>query len=210
MARPVSIVSALYGVCALSCGGPSDGSMSTADTSTTTPTPVSTAGTPGAPVALPVPTVSPVATPTFTPGNFFITISGLRFSPLNLTVPPGGTVNVQNLDHMPHSVTSEQAPGAFTPGKVNGIAFDTGEFTTGTRSFTIPTGAMGGTVVPFFCIVHGATMATPTGTITITTGPNPPSSSPAGSPATPTANPSTMPPATTPISPAMPMPAGPY
>ena len=58
----------LLAVAALAACGGSDGSSS----STPTPTPT---------------------TPTTTSG-FFITISGLAFTPLNLHVPPGGTVTV--------------------------------------------------------------------------------------------------------------------
>ena len=100
------------------------------------------------------------------PSGFVITISNLAFSPLDLHVPPGQTVTVVNRDSMGHSVTSEASPGAFTPGSASGVSFDTGVFT-GTRSFTIPANAPSGAVVPYFCSSHKATMATPTGTITI-------------------------------------------
>ncbi len=100
-----------------------------------------------------------------TPG-FYIVISGMAFSPLNLHVPPGGTVTVLNDDSTAHSVTSESAPNAFTPGSVAGISFDTGPFT-GNHSFTLPADAKNGTAIPYYCTVHKSAMATPTGTITI-------------------------------------------
>jgi plastocyanin len=100
------------------------------------------------------------------PTGFYISISNMSFAPLNLAVPPGATVTVLNRDAMAHSVTSEATAGAFTPGAVAGISFDTGAFT-GTRSFTIPSGAVQGTVVPYYCNTHLGTMATPTGTITV-------------------------------------------
>jgi len=73
---------------------------------------------------------------------------------------------VVNDDGMPHSVTSEATQNAFTPGSVSGISFDTGAFT-GSRTFSIPSNAASGTVIPFFCTVHRGTMNTPNGSITI-------------------------------------------
>jgi hypothetical protein len=49
---------------------------------------------------------------------------------------------------------------------VSGIAFDTGAFT-GTRSFTIPSNAPNGTVIPFYCTVHLGMMVPPNGAITV-------------------------------------------
>ena len=98
--------------------------------------------------------------------GFFITISNLSFSPLSLHVPPGGTVTVLNQDAMQHSVTSETTPSSFSPGAVSGVSFDTGPFT-GARTFTLPTNAPSGTVIPFFCTVHRGTMNTPNGSITV-------------------------------------------
>lgn len=98
--------------------------------------------------------------------GFFITISSLAFSPLDLRVPPGATVTVVNRDGMAHSVTSEAHANDFTPGAVGGVAFDTGPFT-GTRTFTIPSSAAANTVVPYYCTVHRGAMATPNGTLTI-------------------------------------------
>jgi hypothetical protein len=66
---------------------------------------------------------------------------------------------------MQHSVTSQTVMNAFTPGAVNGIQFDTGAFSTG-GSFTIPTTATAGTVIPYYCTVHLQTMGQ--GTITVT------------------------------------------
>jgi plastocyanin len=98
--------------------------------------------------------------------GFYITIQGMAFSPLELSVPPGGTVTVVNRDAMAHTVTSEAAAGSFSPGGVAGVQFDTGQFT-GTRTFTIPANAPSGTVVPYYCGVHTSTMVTPTGTIKV-------------------------------------------
>jgi plastocyanin len=109
--------------------------------------------------------------------GFFITISNMSFSPLDLRVPPGGTVTVINQDSVPHSVTSETTLNAFTPGAVSGISFDTGEFGNGTKTFSIPPTAATSTVVPYYCTFHKGTMATPNGAITIdptaTPGPAP-------------------------------------
>lgn len=106
------------------------------------------------------------------PVGYYITISGMRFSPLNLAVPPGKTVTVLNDDSMEHSVTSEASAGAFTPGSVAGVSFDTGNFV-GQRSFTIPATAPEGTVIPYYCRVHLGTMTTPTGTITVNSAAQP-------------------------------------
>lgn len=106
------------------------------------------------------------------PPGFYISISGNAFAPLNLAVPPGATVTVVNRDGMAHSVTSEATAGAFTPGAVAGVSFDTGAFT-GTATFAIPGDAAQGTVVPYYCTTHLGTMATPTGTITIDAGAEP-------------------------------------
>jgi plastocyanin len=110
------------------------------------------------------------------PPGYYVTITGMAFSPLDLAVPPGATVTVVNRDAMGHSVTSEAAPGAYTPGEVAGVVFDTGIFL-GTKSFTIPASAPEGTVVPYFCQSHLATMVTPNASITVrasaTPGPGP-------------------------------------
>jgi plastocyanin len=115
--------------------------------------------------SMPAP-AAPPASPASPTTGFFITISGMAFSPLDLHVPPGGTVTVVNQDGIPHSVTSEASPNAFVAGSVAGVSFDTGLFT-GTKTFTIPSTAAAGTAVPYFCMNHRNTMATPNGTITI-------------------------------------------
>jgi plastocyanin len=98
--------------------------------------------------------------------TYEITIANMAYSPLNLEVPPGATVTVTNQDSFVHSVTSEAAAGDFTPGSVHDISFDTGPFT-GQKSFLIPSSALDGAVIPYYCSVHLGAMATPTGTITI-------------------------------------------
>ncbi len=98
--------------------------------------------------------------------GFFITISGMSFSPLDLHAPAGAIVTVVNEDGIDHSVTSEASANAFTPGSVGGVAFDTGAFT-GSRSFTLPANAPNGTAIPYYCTVHKAIMATPNGTLTV-------------------------------------------
>lgn len=98
--------------------------------------------------------------------GFFITIFNMRYSPLNLDAPPGATVTVINDDGVEHSVTSEASANAFTFGSVAGISFDTGPFT-GTKSFSLPSNAPNGTVIPYFCTVHKGMMNTPNGSITI-------------------------------------------
>ncbi len=111
-------------------------------------------------------TPSTPTTPTTTTTGFYIRIFNMAFSPLDLAVPPGGTVTVLNADGIGHSVTSEVRAGMFTPGSVAGVSFDTGIFI-GTATFAIPRTAAEGTVIPYYCRNHMSTMATPTGTITV-------------------------------------------
>ena len=110
---------------------------------------------------------SPAPAPVPQASGFNLTITGLAYSPLNLHVPPGGTVTVTNADTTQHSVTSEASPNSYVPGSVSGISFDTGAFGAGTKTFTIPSSAPSGTVVPFYCTVHLTMMATPNGSITV-------------------------------------------
>ena len=100
------------------------------------------------------------------PNGFYISIAGMAFSPLQLAVPPGGTVTVLNRDGMNHTVTSEAADGDFTPGSVGGVDFDTGSFI-GSKTFTIPSTAADGTVIPYYCKIHTNSMATPNGSIRV-------------------------------------------
>jgi plastocyanin len=100
-----------------------------------------------------------------TPGPNTIAISNYQYSPANLSVAPGTTVTVTNVDSMQHSVTSESVINAFTAGAVNGVQFDTGAFSA-SGTFTVPSIATAGTVIPYFCTVHLQTMGQ--GTITIT------------------------------------------
>ncbi len=100
------------------------------------------------------------------PPGFYITISAMSFSPIPLKVPSGATVTVINDDGIPHSVTSEATAGAFTPGAVGGVSFDTGQFSSGTKTFTLQAAAEG-TTIPYYCTVHKASMATPNGSIVI-------------------------------------------
>jgi plastocyanin len=118
-------------------------------------------------------TVTTTGTPT--PTGFVIRIAALRYSPVNLSVPPGATITVVNEDVTLHSVTSEATTGAYTPGGVNGVTFDTGAFSTGQRTIQIPTTAAAGTVIPFYCTAHLTMMLPPNGTITVDPAAQPPS-----------------------------------
>ena len=86
-----------------------------------------------------------------------ITISSYSYSPGNLAVKPGTTITVVNEDSVAHTLTSQSATGNFSKGAVSGIEFDTGSFT-GTTSFTIPSTATAGTVIPYFCTIHRSMM----------------------------------------------------
>jgi plastocyanin len=93
----------------------------------------------------------------YPPGTFLLRIRNYTFDPQHLTVTPGATIVVVNDDPFDHTVTSEAAPGSFAPGAVNGVSFDTGPFQ-GARQIDIPADAPVGTVVPYFCEMHGAAM----------------------------------------------------
>jgi plastocyanin len=95
--------------------------------------------------------VSPTATQ--------VLIQGMAFMPNTLTVAPGATVTVHNVDTTPHTMTSESTAGSLVPGGVAGVSFNTDIIPAGgSASFTIPANAPHGTMVPFYCIVHGAAM----------------------------------------------------
>ena len=112
-------------------------------------------------------TTSSNPAPTGNASGFYITISRMAFTPLDLKVPPGATVTVVNNDSMPHSVTSEATMNTFVPGAVAGVQFDTGIFSGGQMTFTIPANAAEKTVIPYYCRTHAGGMATPNGTVTI-------------------------------------------
>ena len=101
------------------------------------------------------------------PPGYYISISGMSFSPLNLEAPAGATITVLNQETMAHSVTQQAAAGAFLPGAPAGSTpFDTGLFT-GKKTFVLPAGLADGTVLHYFCTSHTSLMITPNGTITI-------------------------------------------
>ena len=87
-------------------------------------------------------------------GTFLVSITGLATSPENLVVPPGATVAVQT-DGTERSVTSQASAGAYTPGSVAGVSFDTGVFAGATSP---PASAPVGTA-PCYRRVHFAMMA---------------------------------------------------
>ncbi|MGO9829697.1 MAG: hypothetical protein ACLPJH_06115 [Myxococcaceae bacterium] len=101
-----------------------------------------------------------------TPSANTITIANYTYSPSNLLVQPGATVTVVNADGTDHSLTSQSAMNMYTPGAVNNVQFDTGPFV-GTTTFTISSTAQVGTVIPYFCTVHKATMGMGQGQIAI-------------------------------------------
>jgi plastocyanin len=155
LAAPVLLAAMVAGGCGSSTegggggGGGSDAGAPSADAGL----PTADAGAPGADAG--------------TAAQFTITISNFTFSPSNLTVPPGATVTVMNMDSTSHTVTSEAAVGQFTPGAVAGVSFNTGAIApNGSATFTIPSSAPDGTVIPFFCQIHLQAMAN-TGQITI-------------------------------------------
>ena len=124
------------------------------------------------------------------PSGPTITIHGMAFAPLDMTVDAGTVISIVNQDSMAHTVTSEASDNAFAPGAVAGVSFDSGQVQptttspapqpgpgpygyarveqplTGT-SITIPANAPSGTVIPYYCQNHLGTMATPNGHITV-------------------------------------------
>jgi plastocyanin len=117
----------------------------------------------------PSPTTPAPTTPT-TPA-YLIEIQNLAFNPLVIDVAPGSTVTIRNLDSMGHSVTSQSAPSTFASGAASGIQFDTGIFTGADQTITIPANAPNGAMLSYFCMHHTSAMATPNGTIHVTTTP---------------------------------------
>lgn len=90
--------------------------------------------------------------------------NGMAFTTPNLVVLAGTVITVQNQDSVPHTVTSEAAPNAFSPSG----AFDTGVLPAGgSATITIPAGAASGTIFYYYCGIHTAMMSPPNGTITI-------------------------------------------
>jgi plastocyanin len=113
--------------------------------------------------------------------GYFITMSGLNFSPANLEAPAGATITAVNQSTMPHSVTQEVTLDGFTPGAPAGTTpFDTGLFPAGSRTFTLPTGLADGTVLYYYCTTHTSQMLPSSGRITIRAA-APPVSPPGGS-----------------------------
>ncbi len=92
-------------------------------------------------------------------GPYTIVVRDFVYEPSNLKVPPGTAIHVINLDLEAHSVTSEAKLGDFVSGAVQGIEFDTGFIdTNNSASFSVPTSAVPGTVIPYFCTVHKSSM----------------------------------------------------
>jgi plastocyanin len=108
------------------------------------------------------------------PEGFVITIRNLAFLPGSLAVPPGATVLVVNQDAATHWITSEAAPGQYTPGDVKGVGFDAGPLEAGRQgTLTIRADAPEGTVVPFYCRIYRGGMTPPDGSITVSSATKP-------------------------------------
>ncbi len=185
------------------CGGGMNSYGTSGGSASTTATPSST--TNGAPTATPTSSAPTNATA----AGFVITIQNMGFTPLNLAAPAGATVTVVNLDGMAHSLTSEPSAGSYKRGAPSGLTpFDTGTFSSGQKTITVPANATAGTVIPYFCTVHTSTMTTPNGTITIDPSAKPASATATSVPApiTSVPGPTTSMPAPTPLPAPMPLP----
>jgi plastocyanin len=92
--------------------------------------------------------------------QYTITISDFEYSPADIIVLPGKVVTVWNRDLEAHTVTSEAAVDDFSPGDVEGIAFDTGLIPRNSMAhISIVDTAASGTVIPYYCAIHGSAMA---------------------------------------------------
>ena len=88
-----------------------------------------------------------------------VLIQNLQYMPAQFTVAAGASIVVHNTDNVNHSMTSESAVDAVTPGGVAGVSFDTGLIAPGASAMiTIPANAPHGTMIPFYCTVHGRIM----------------------------------------------------
>jgi plastocyanin len=102
------------------------------------------------------------------PAGYYITLSGMAFPVATLEAPAGATITVVNQSAMGHTVTQEAARDGFTLGAPAGTTpFDTGLFSAGTRTFSLPAGLADGTVLYYYCRTHTSLMVPSTGTITI-------------------------------------------
>jgi len=87
-----------------------------------------------------------------------VTITGMTFAPTIVSTIPGGSVIVQNNDIQPHTFTSEAAQNDYTPATVGNVSFDQ-TVAAGTKvTIPIPSNAVVGTQVWFYCKIHTTTM----------------------------------------------------
>jgi plastocyanin len=101
---------------------------------------------------------------------YVITILNYTVDPANLSVPPGATVLVRNQDDFDHWLASETAPGQYVYAKVGEVGINVYVFSRSEQSFSIPTTAAVGTVVPYFCVLSTSAMINQ-GQITIVSPP---------------------------------------
>ncbi len=87
-----------------------------------------------------------------------VSIVNYHYIPQRLEVVAGSSVIIRNEDPFPHTVTSESAPGAYTPGAVNGIRFDERIDARSARPISISAAAPVGTIVPYYSTLDGTIM----------------------------------------------------
>ncbi len=87
-----------------------------------------------------------------------VTITGMAFSPTVVSTIPGGSVIVQNNSTLEHTFTSEAAENDYTPATVGNVSFDQTVAAGAKVTIPIPSNAVVGTQVWFYCKIHTNTM----------------------------------------------------
>ena len=86
-----------------------------------------------------------------------VTITDM-FSPTVVSTIPGGSVIVQNNSTQEHTFTSEAAQNDYTPATVGNVSFDQTVAAGAKVTIPIPSNAVVGTQVWFYCKIHTTLM----------------------------------------------------
>jgi plastocyanin len=87
-----------------------------------------------------------------------VTINDMTFSPTVVSTIPGGSVIVQNNSTLTHEFTSEAAETAGPPATVGNVSFDQTVAAGAKVTIPIPSNAVVGTHVWFYCKIHTTAM----------------------------------------------------